>query len=312
MCCVPDWHRRSLFLDTATLFGLNRKQQTLSRPAKIDGFGFWSGRDVHVEFRPAPPNAGICFVRRDLTPNITIPVAVQHRLESPRRTTLACHGAQVEMVEHVLAALAGLQIDNCEIHLDAAELPGVDGSSLPFVQVLQQAGIVAQPVMRPFLVVSEVTRIGDDECWIEARPHKHRAMAVQYRLDYGNEHPIGRETLRMTLTPDRFLRQLAPARTFIMKHEADWLRQQGLATRATPQDVLVFDDHGVIDNELRFENECVAHKVLDLVGDLSLANCDLIGQFVAHRSGHRLNAQLVQTLLGEFQVIHDWTWKASA
>jgi UDP-3-O-acyl N-acetylglucosamine deacetylase len=294
------------------LFGLNRKQRTLARPAEVDGFGFWSGRDTHLEFRPAAPNSGIVFVRRDVQPAARIPVCVENRIESPRRTTLGYRGHHVEMVEHVLAALAGLHIDNCEVWVTAPEIPGVDGSSQPFVEALQAAGIVEQPVMRSFLVVSEVTRVGDDDAWIEARPHRERAMAVQYRLDYGSDHPIGRETLRMTITPDRFVRQLAPARTFIMDDEAAWLRSQGLATRVAPQDVLVFGQQGVIDNQLRFENECVAHKVLDLVGDLSLANCDLIGQFVAHRSGHRLNAQLVEALLSEFQVIRDWTWKASA
>ena len=295
-----------------TLIGLNRKQQTLAATAHVEGFGLWSGRDVRLEFRPAPPNSGVVFVRRDLPTPKRIAARVERRIESPRRTTLSEHGAHVEMVEHVLAALAGLQIDNCEVWTDAAEMPGMDGSSQPFVTALQSAGIIQQAAMRAFLVVSEVTRVGDDDAWIEARPHNHSALSLQYRLDYGNDHPIGRETLRMTLNTERFVRQLAPARTFIMKEEADWLQRQGIATRVSSQDVLVFGDEGVIDNELRFENECVAHKMLDMIGDLSLANCDLIGHFVAHRSGHRLNAHLVQTLLNEFQMVQDWTWKATA
>ena len=135
-------------------------------------------------------------------------------------------------------------------------------------------------------------------------------MSLQYRLDYGPDHVIGRETVRIALTPSRFLRELAPARTFLTRQEAEWLQQQGLAQRVTPQDVLVFGEHGLIDNELRLECECAAHKVMDMVGDLSLAGCDLMGQFVAHRSGHRLNAAMVEALLSEFQVIDDW--KASA
>ena len=120
------------------------------------------------------------------------------------------------------------------------------------------------------------------------------------------DHVIGRETARVTMDPCRFLRELAAARTFLTWDEAEWIRQQGLATRVTPQDVLVFGEKGVIENELRLEQECAAHKVLDMVGDLSLAGCDLIGQFVAHRSGHRLNAELVGVLLNEYQVIDDW------
>ena len=185
-------------------------------------------------------------------------------------------------------------------------MPGVDGSSLPFTAALEAAGMVQQAALRPYLVVDEVTRVGDDECWVEARPTRHSAMSLQYRLDYGSDHVIGRETVRLTLTRSKFLRELAPARTFLTQEEAEHLQQQGLAQRVSTQDVLVFGEHGLLDNELRLENECAAHKVLDMVGDLSLAGCDLIGQFSAHRSGHQLNAALVQSLLTEFQVIDDW------
>ena len=109
------------------------------------------------------------------------------------------------------AALAGLQIDNCQVWSTAAEMPGMDGSCLPFVEALQSAGIVSQPARRPVLVVHDITRVGDDDCWIEARPTRNATMSLQYRLDYGPDHVIGRETVRMTLTPSRFVRQLAPA-----------------------------------------------------------------------------------------------------
>ncbi len=286
--------------------GPHRQQRTLACPTRVDGFGFWSGQDVQVEFRPAPENSGIVFVRHDRHPAVRIPAAVQHRVESPRRTTLRNGSVEVAMVEHVLAALAGLQIDNCEVWVDAPEMPGVDGSSLPFVTALRDAGTVSQAAMRPYLIVSEVLRVGDDDAWIEARPVRDRAMSIQYRLDYGPDHPIGRETLRLAVTPERFLREVAPARTFIQRDEAEWLRAQGLAQRVSPQDVLIFDDRGLMDNELRLENECVAHKVLDMIGDLSLSGCDLIGQFVAHRSGHRLNALMVEALRTEFRITHEW------
>ncbi len=285
-------------------------QNTVARPVTVDGFGLWSGRDVRLQFRPAPVDTGIVFVRSDLTPIVRIPARVDCRQDTPRRTTL-CHGAaRVEMIEHVMAALAGLRIDNCEVWVNSVEIPGVDGSSLPFVTALQSAGVVAQPAPRPRLVVTETTRVGDDEVWIEARPTADFGMSAQYRLDFGIDHPIGRETLRIAITPERFVKQLAPARTFILKHEAEWLQSQGYALRVTPRDVLVFDERRLIDNELRFEDECVRHKVLDMVGDLALAGCDLIGQFVAHRSGHRLNACLVQNLLARFPVTQPW--RASA
>ncbi len=289
-----------------TLVGPYRHQQTIGRSTAVEGFGFWSGRDVRLEFRPAAADTGIVFVRSDLESAARIPALAEYRLESPRRTILAHDGAQVEMVEHVMAALAGLQIDNCEVWLDAAEVPGFDGSSKPFVDALQQVGTTAQGPIRPRLFVTDVTRVGDGESWIEARPVRGQKMRLKYRLDYGSDNIIARETLEMDFSSDRFVKQIAPARTFILRHEAEWLRGQGLAKRVTPKDVLVFDDDdGVIDNELRFEDECVRHKMLDMIGDLALAGCDLVGSFVAHRSGHRLNANLVKALLSEFQVVQD-------
>jgi UDP-3-O-acyl N-acetylglucosamine deacetylase len=280
-----------------------RSQQTLARPASVAGFGYWSGRDVQVEFRPAPPDTGVVFVRGDLSQPVRIPARVEYRIEAPRRTTLRAGGASVEMVEHILAALAGVQVDNCEVWVDAAEMPGCDGSSLPFVEALDAAGIVPQAATRMVLVVREVTRMGDDETWIEARPAPAGGLTAKYRLDYGRDNPIGRQTLTLGVTPDSFRRELAPARTFMLKEEADWLRAQGLGKRVTAQDLLVFDADGPVDNQLRFYEECVRHKLLDLVGDLALAGCDLSGYFVAHRSGHRLNAELVRVLLSEGEMI---------
>ncbi|MEZ6117539.1 MAG: UDP-3-O-acyl-N-acetylglucosamine deacetylase [Pirellulaceae bacterium] len=282
-----------------------RQQTTIGKPVDYRGFGLWSSRDVEIEFRPADPDTGIVFVRTDCD-HARIPGHVQFRIEAPRRTTLACNGVQVEMVEHIMAALAGLQIDNCEVWVNESEMPGADGSSLPFVEVLQQAGIQRQEALRSVIRVTDVTRVGDEETWIEARPAKKEEFSVQYRLDYGSDSIIGRESFRSKITPEIFVRELAPARTFILEHEAQWLRSQGLAQRVTPQDVLVFGSDGVIDNELRFEDECVRHKTLDLIGDLALAGCDFIGQFVAQKSGHRLNAQLAGVLLAENPSQNKW------
>lgn len=263
------------------------------------GFGYWNGRDVRVEFRPAPPHTGIVFVRGDLTPARRIPAEVARRIEVPRRTTLAADGAQVEMVEHVLAALFGLQIDNCEVWVDGVELPGLDGSCQAIVEALNAAKIVEQSARRRRLIITDVTRVGDDDCWIEARPVRGDKLVVRYRLDYGPNNPIGKQTVELTVTPSSFQTELASARTFILTEEAEWLRQRGLGLRVTNKDLLVFSPEGLQDNELRMENECVRHKALDLVGDLALANCDLVGHFIAHKSGHRLNAELVKVLLHE-------------
>lgn len=282
-----------------------RQQQTIGHPVEVTGFGFWSGRDVRIEFRPAPPHTGLVFVRRDLGPAARIPADLSHRIETPRRTTLVRQGARVEMVEHVLAACAGLQVDNCEIWTDQPEMPGCDGSSWPFVEALQSAGLVQQSARRALLIVTDITRVGDDDAWVECRPTTRQEYFVKYRLDYGADSAVGRQTFKLAVTPESFCTELAPARTFLLKDEADWLRSRGLGTRVTARDVVVFDAQGPIDNELRFPDECVRHKALDLVGDLALAGCDVVGQFVAHRSGHRWNADLVRALLREGELVQD-------
>jgi UDP-3-O-[3-hydroxymyristoyl] N-acetylglucosamine deacetylase len=281
-----------------------RKQRTIGQAVSVFGFGFWSGRDVHLEFRPAGPDAGITFVRKDAG-QARIKAAVANRVESPRRTTLSSGRASVEMVEHVMAAIVGMQIDNCEVWVDEAEMPGCDGSSLPFVEALRQAGAVEQPAPRPQLIVRNITRLGTEDAWIEARPSTTGALEVKFRLDYGSGNAIGRQSLQLPITPESFRSELAPARTFVLREEAEWLVSRGLGRRATYQNVLVFDANGPVDNELRFRDECVRHKTLDLLGDLALAGCDLVGQFIAHRSGHRLNAELVKALLNEEEIVAD-------
>lgn len=276
-----------------------RYQNTIAEPVVVSGFGYWSGLDVRVEFRPAPANSGLVFVRTDLGRPQRIKATVANRVEVPRRTTLRTSSATVEMVEHVMASLGGLQIDNCEIRVDRAEMPGCDGSSWSFVEALRSTRRVRQPVPRQMVTVTETVRVGDDTCWVEARPATTGCLSVRYLLDYGNSGPIGRQTIDLVLSPQSFCRELASARTFILKHEAELLRQQGLGERVTCNDLLVFNDVGPVGNQLRFHDECVRHKTLDLIGDLALAGCDIDGRIVAYRSGHRLNAELVRTLVCE-------------
>ena len=200
------------------------------------------------------------------------------------------------MVEHVLAALAGLQIDNCEIHVDRAEMPGFDGSCLVFVEALAKTTIVSLDSPRDATHVSSSIRVGTKDAWIQAEPVEHGQMELTYQLQYQSP-AIGIQSHEALITPDTFLTQIAPARTFVLIEEAQQLKQQGLGQRVTYQDVLVFDDNGPLDNELRFANECARHKMLDMIGDFSLSGTDLIGKFTASRSGHRLNSQMVFALL---------------
>jgi UDP-3-O-[3-hydroxymyristoyl] N-acetylglucosamine deacetylase len=283
-----------------------RNQRTIAAPATVPGVGYWSGEDVRVEFHPAPANAGVVFVRTDLNGCPRIPAMIHHRVETPRRTTLRCGEASVEMVEHIMAALAGLQIDNCEIRVDRPEMPGCDGSCLPFVEALRAAGIAQQEGVRRRQVIHRPIRLGNEQSWIEARPCRSGKMILGYELDYGAGNPIGRQSLEISLSPRHFHMNLAPSRTFMLESEAAAMKAQGLGQRATCKDLLVFGKRGPIDNRLRFPDECVRHKLADMVGDLALAGCDLVGRFVAFRSGHRLNAELVRAIVAEEQIQEQW------
>lgn len=277
----------------------SRNQRTIANAASVEGIGYWSGRDVRVEFRPAAADTGIVFVRGDLEGCPRVAAAVDNWTETPLRTTLRCDGVGVDMIEHIMAALAGLQIDNCELWVDRPEMPGCDGSSLPFVEALDAAGIVEQNAPRPQRIVHRVIRLGNQESWVEARPCCGGRTILRHELDYGSGNPIGHQELEIWLSPESFRKNLAASRTFILEHEAAALRAQGLGQRTTCKDLLVFGAGGPIDNQLRFSDECVRHKLLDMVGDLALAGCDLLGRFLAYRSGHRLNAELVQTILAQ-------------
>lgn len=278
-----------------------RPQRTIGRSASVAGFGYWSGRDVMLEFRPAAVGTGIVFVRRDLPQPSRVDALVRYRVETPRRTSLSFRGTSVEMIEHVMAALAGLQIDNCEVWVDRPEIPGCDGSSSAFVAALDQAGVVEQAGERSRYVIRNTIRVGADDCWVEASPVTDGSWTVCYDLDYGEDGPIGRQSCELKVTPESFRAELAGARTFVLQEEADWMRKRGVGNRVTPRDLLLFDRQGPVDNSLRFPNECARHKALDLVGDLSLLGMELVGRVRAYRAGHKLNAELVRALLADQQ-----------
>ncbi len=273
-----------------------RSQQTLRRPALVAGRGYWSGREIRVELHPAPAGTGVVFVRGDLAPPVRIPAALESRVEAVNRTNLVAADARLEMVEHLMSALAGLQVDCCLVRVDAEEMPGLDGSSRAFVEAIDGAGIEDLGAPVDPIVVRETVRVGDDDAWIEAAPPRFPGLSVDYCLDYG-AGPIGRQELSLRVTPDAYRAELAAARTFISAADADRLRAAGLGLEVSTKDLVVFGPDGPVDNPLRWPDECVRHKVLDLVGDLSLAGRPIHSHVTASKSGHRLNAELAGRLL---------------
>lgn len=275
-------------------------QSTIAHPVSVTGFGYWSGKDIRVEFRPGMADTGIVFVRSDIGPHARIAACVENRVDMPRRTNLRYGDANVEMVEHVLAALSGLRIDNCEVWVDQAEMPGCDGSAQAYVAVLDKTDRIRQDTAAPLLQVTETIRVTESDQWVEARPAVGGGFLVEYRLDYPHAPAIGRQIAKFAITPEVFRQEMAPSRTFVLEHEAKQMLHLGLGKRVTSQDLLLFNDTGPVDNQLHFDNECARHKALDLVGDLALAGCRLEGHFVAHCSGHQLNAMATRALLERF------------
>jgi UDP-3-O-acyl N-acetylglucosamine deacetylase len=279
-----------------------RRQRTLIRPVSVTGFGYFSGRDVRVEFWPAAEHAGITFVRHDIGPAARVPAAVSLRIDVPRRSTLELNGVRVEMVEHVLAALAAMRIDNCEVWVDAPEMPGCDGSSKAFVAAIDAAGAMEQRAPVRQLIVGHSIRVGDERCWIEAQPCRSAGLSVSFDLDFGAQSAIGHQVFALDITPDSFRRELAPCRTFIPEDAAHAILAQGIGQRVSTADLLIFGPNGPVGNTLRFPDECVRHKMLDVIGDLALTGCEIIGHVIAHRSGHALHAELAKKLLEQAEV----------
>jgi UDP-3-O-acyl N-acetylglucosamine deacetylase len=282
-----------------------RCQRTVRKPVAVEGFGYFSGRDVRVEFRPAPVGSGVTFVRGDLSPAARVPVSPILRLDVPRRTSLEWNGVRVEMVEHVLAALSGLAIDNCDVWVSAPEMPGCDGSALAFVEALDAVGAVEQIAPVRQIRIKRRVRVGDERNWIEAAPAKGGGLSVAFDLDYRSHPAIGRQTIRLNVHPATFRTELAPCRTFLEEEAARAMIAQGLGLRVTAQNLLIFGANGPIENTLRFDNECVRHKVLDVVGDLALTGCDVVAEITAYRSGHRLHAELARQMMLQAGIMRD-------
>ena len=280
----------------------NRPQTTISRSVEIRGRGYWNGREVILNFQPAEENTGITFIRVDCHKRPRIQANVLNRVKGPRRTTLVSGGTCVEMVEHVLAALAGLRIDNCEIHVNQAEMPGCDGSSFEFVKALRNAGIEQQASPKTVWSIRDIIRVGNEHSWIQCEPSPTGNMELGYQLSYW-QPSIGKQEFSCVNTPEIFEKEIARARTFLLQSEANLLHQQGLGLHVSYEDILVFEDSfGPISNELRYTNECARHKVLDMIGDFALVGADIEGRFTAYRSGHHLNSQMANALINHAEI----------
>jgi UDP-3-O-[3-hydroxymyristoyl] N-acetylglucosamine deacetylase len=274
-------------------------QHTLASEAHFSDIGLHSGDPVHMVVGPAPAGSGIQF--RVEAPGVeprTVAARIENLVGTDLCTTLGDGDVTVRTVEHLLAALAGLGIDNALVRLDAGEVPILDGSASPFVDGLLKAGLRAQSAPRTVLKVTAPIRVEDgDDKWVEIAPADREGLTIDLSIDF--DHPaLGCQDMRFFLTPERFARELAAARTFGFKREVAALQQAGLARGGSLDNAVVLDEDGVMNpGGLRFADEPVRHKVLDLIGDFALLGHPLWGRVTAHRAGHTLHAEAVRALL---------------
>jgi UDP-3-O-[3-hydroxymyristoyl] N-acetylglucosamine deacetylase len=270
-----------------------KQRRTLASPWAHSGIGLHSGEAVHMRLVPAPAGSGIVFVRTDLG-GTRIPALIENAGPSFYATVLQKDGAAVSTIEHLMAALYAMQIDDLEVELDAAEVPILDGSSKPFVEGILAAGYEENDVDRQYIHVAKPLTVTHEEKQISVHP------CPEYRVTYAIEfnHPaMGYQELTASLwREDEFVEKIAPARTFTFEHEVEALRERGLARGGSLENAVVIGKDGVLNPPLRFPDEFVRHKMLDLTGDLSLLGRPLRGHVVAYRAGHDLHAKLARAI----------------
>ena len=282
-------------------------QKTIEKEFSINGKGLQTGKPVKAVFYPGKENEGIIFVRKDLKGGPSVRIKDPSDFDTDRRSKIGFgSGEYVETVEHVLAALWGAEIDNIRIELDGPEMPALDGSSLEFFEEITKSGIKKQNSAREFINIKKPVWVENKESFLGAFPSN------SFRISYVLEYPVravGRQFFSGIVTPEIFRREIAPARTFCLKQEAEALLRQGYGRGADLKNTLVMDENGPVDNVLRFPDEPVRHKVLDLIGDLYLLGRPLKGRVVAVRSGHKLNLELVKLLRPSDDMTKENTWK---
>lgn len=277
-------------------------QRTIGRETECSGIGMFGGEHTRLLFKPAPMNSGISFIRVDL-PNRPRVLAHVHSLSSDyKRVFLKNREAEVESIEHLMAALSGLGIDNIEIEINGREVPSEDGSAKPFLEVFKKAGIVDLEGKKKVFVVKSPIVVSSGNASVMAVPCE-KGLVFSYTLDFNGSF-IQKQTYDVEITEENFCRDIAPARTFGLSTYIEEFKRLGLGKGVTDYNSIVVHEDGRMTTplsmkpaKLRFPDEFVRHKILDLVGDLSLANVVIQGRIVANRSGHSLNVQLAQKIV---------------
>ena len=276
------------------------KQRSIKNKIKAYGVGLHNGKEATLTLQPAPPDTGIIFRRVDIDPAVEIPAWCKHVGETRMSTTLVNNGTRISTVEHLVAAFGGLGIDNAYIDVDNDEIPIMDGSASPFVFLLQAAGVEEQEVPKKFIRIKKKVLAEQDNKWACLEPQDN-CFKIKFTIEFNHPMFDGKNsTAEIDFSRSSFMQEVSRARTFGFAHEVEFLRKNNLILGGSLKNAIVIDDKEVInDEQLRFEDECVRHKILDAVGDLYLLGHNLIGAFSAFRSGHELNNILLEKLLND-------------
>ena len=275
------------------------RQRTLRHSIKATGVSLHTGEKVFMTLKPAPVDTGIVFRRIDLDPVLELPALAENVGDTTLSTSLMVGVGRVSTVEHLMAALAGLGVDNAIIDLTAEEVPIMDGSAAPFVFLLQSAGVVEQDALKKFVRIKRKLTVEDADKVASLLPYE--GFKVSFTIDF--DHPVFRDRTahaELDFSTASFEEEVSRARTFGFLHEIEYLRSRGLARGGSVDNAIVVDEYRILNQEgLRYEDEFVRHKVLDAVGDLYLLGHCLIGEFRAYKSGHALNNALVRALIAQ-------------
>jgi len=273
------------------------RQRTLKNVIRATGVGLHTGKKIFLTLRPAPVNTGIIFRRIDLDPPVDIQARPENVGDTRLSTTLVKNHVRISTVEHLLSALAGFGIDNAYIDLSSDEVPIMDGSAGPFVFLIQSAGVIEQNSAKCFIRIKQKIRVEDQDKWAMFEPFN--GFKVSFTIEF--DHPVFNEKncqAEIDFSTTSFVKEVSRARTFGFMRDVELLREKNLALGGSLDNAVVVDDYRILnDDGLRYEDECVKHKILDAIGDLYLLGHSLIGSFSGYKSGHELNNHLLKELL---------------
>lgn len=269
------------------------KQHTIAKEVSFSGIGIHTGNLTTISFRPAPPDSGVTFYRADLPNKPAIKADIDHIVDNARGTTIAVNGAEVKTVEHVMAAIVGMGLDNVAIEVDANEAPIGDGSALPFMTALKKAGSVEQDAERKYIKVKEPVYYREDDVTLSVLPSD--VLRITMTIAYSHI-AIGTQYASFTITPESFEKEVAPARTYCLMSDVRTLLDQGLIQGGSIENAIIIGDEGILNEGLRYPDEFVRHKVLDILGDLFLLGRPVIGHVIAVKSGHGPHHKFAQEI----------------